>query len=529
MDTTKDKPLDVLIAGAGPVGLMMACQLALHKIKFRIIDKKTSSPRYSGALIIHARTMEIFHQMGLAEKIMNTGIIARTIHMRFNRQKNYSLDISNFGKGLTCYPFLLLSEQWQTEQLLKEFLYEQHHQVEQGISLTGFKQQDGLVYSEITGPDGSSQMISSRFLIGADGKDSFVRNHLKIPFPGKTQSSRLFITDCQARLPLSDREIFFLFTPEITSGFFPLKNSRWRVDGLIPVIQHQEVNFEEVGHFFFSKSQCEIELHRADWFSVFRSHSRCAGSFAFNHCFLMGDAAHVHTPVGAQGMNTGMQDACNLAWKLAMYIHGKAGEKLLDSYQQERRPVALNAIRYTDLAYSFMTTNSFIAKYARLHLLPLLMPRILSWFHQKQELRKRIFVAISGIGISYKNSPRFSSMSENGFAAHAPHPGDRLPYVGYEKNGSQYALHNDLSLTHYTLLVFGSPMLPQRFQRVLFKYKAIISIKYLDENKDTRAVFDQLGLTKQGCYLIRPDMYVAWRSHDFNAEQLNEYLENVLQ
>ncbi|MGE5448080.1 MAG: FAD-dependent oxidoreductase, partial [Bacteroidales bacterium] len=112
METVKDKPFDVLIVGAGPAGLMMACQLALHKIRFRIIDKRISPPKYSGALIIHARTMEIFQQMGLAEKVLKTGIIARVINMRFNHQKNYTLDISSFGKTLTRFPYLLMAEQW---------------------------------------------------------------------------------------------------------------------------------------------------------------------------------------------------------------------------------------------------------------------------------------------------------------------------------------------------------------------------------------------------------------------------------
>ena len=141
METAGNKPLEVLIAGAGPAGLMMACQLALHKIRFRIIDKRTSPAQYSGALIIHARTMEIFHQMGLAEKAVKSGIIAHAIHLRFNHQRNYSLDISNMGTTLTRYPYLLMTEQWKTELLLIQFLNEHGYQVEEGTSLSAFDQQ----------------------------------------------------------------------------------------------------------------------------------------------------------------------------------------------------------------------------------------------------------------------------------------------------------------------------------------------------------------------------------------------------
>lgn len=528
METVKNKPLDVLIAGAGPAGLMMACQLALHKIRFRIIDQRTSPDKYSGALIIHARTMEIFHQMDLAEKAIENGIIARVINIRFNHQKNYSLDIGSFGSTLTRYPYLLMAEQWQTESLLNHFLNEHGHRVEAGVHLTGLNPQQDMVIAEITGPDGAVETIKSHFLIGADGKESFVRRQLKIPFPGKTQDSRLFITDCKASLPLPDREIFFSFTSGVTSGFFPLKGERWRVDGLIPVLQHNEVSFEEVGDFFRQEHRSGIDLYRPDWFSVFRSHSRCAGSFRLNRCFLIGDAAHVHSPVGAQGMNTGMQDAYNLAWKLAFYIQGKAKEILLESYQQERRPVALNTIRYTDKAYLLMTKNTWFTRFLRLHLLPWSMPLILSWMNNKPKLKDSIFTSVSGIGISYKKSILSSSSPEEDFPSHSPGPGERLPYLGYLKDELEYSLHNDLNSTHFHLFIFGRHYLPGMFQSVIDKYANILSLQYIDKDQDTQLVYHRLGLKEMGCYLVRPDLYIAWRSHDFNGEELNDYLETML-
>lgn len=528
MGTSSPRPLDVLVAGAGPAGLMMACHLALHKIKFRIIDQRTSASKYSGALIIHARTMEILHQMGLAEKAMNSGTIAHAINLRFNHSRNYTLDIRGFGNALTPYPNLLLLEQWQTEQLLQQFLNEHGYWVEDGKALTGFHQQEDLVICEITMADGSVETLKSHFLVGADGKDSFVRNHLKIPFPGKTQNYRLFITDCEARLPLTEREILFSFASDSTSGFFPLKDSRWRVDGLIPVLQHHAVSFEEVKDFFSRTIHAGIALSRPGWFSVFRSHSGCADHFRLKHCFLVGDAAHVHSPVGAQGMNTGMQDACNLAWKLAFHIRGKANEKLLDSYEQERRPVALNTIRYTDMAYAFMTANAALTRFFRLHLLPLLMPGILSRLNKKQHLRDRLFVSVSGLGIAYKHSPLSFSVPDDGFPAHSPRPGDRMPYMVYKKKERPDSLHNDLSPTYFSLFIFGIHLLPQMFQSVLFKYKNVLSIQYVAKDDDTRNVYERLGLKEQGCYLVRPDMYIAWRSQQFNAEELNEFLEKIL-
>lgn len=521
--------MDVLIAGAGPAGLMMACQLALHKIRFRIIDQRSSPDRYSGALIIHARTLEIFHQMGLAEKAIQNGIIARGINLRFNHRKNYSLDISSFGSTLTRFPFLLMTEQWQTEAMLKQFLKEHGHEVEEQITLSGFNQQDDCVCSKITRSDGTVEKINSHYLIGADGKDSLIRNQLKIPFPGKTQHTRLFITDCQAQVPVSEEEIFFCFASDITSGFFPLKERRWRVDGLIPFIQHKEVSFEEVERFFKSKIHSGIALYDPDWFSVFRSHSRCAEFFRIGQCFLIGDAAHVHSPVGAQGMNTGMQDAYNLAWKLAYCIQGKAKEKLLDSYEQERRPVALNTILYTDKAYAFMTKDAPFTRFLRLYLLPRCMPMILSWLNKTPKLKDRIFISISGIGISYKKSILSSITPEEEFPSYSPGPGERLPYLPYSRKGRSYSLHNGMDSSHFYLLIFGRRILPQMFQSVLVKFKHVLSPRYIAFNVDTRIVYQKLGLKETGCYLVRPDMYIAWRSHDFNGEELNDYLETILQ
>lgn len=247
-----------------------------------------------------------------------------------------------------------------------------------------------------------------------------------------------------------------------------------------------------------------------------------------NQCFLIGDAAHVHSPVGAQGMNTGIQDAYNLAWKLAFCIRSKAQDKLLDSYQQERRPVAINTIRHTDKAYSLMTNNAPLTRFLRLHLLPRCMPLILSWLNRKQDLRDRIFTAISGIGISYKKSFLSVSAPEEDFPDHSPGPGERLPYLWYFKGGRRYSLHSGLNATHFHLLLLGRQLFPQMFQSVLVKYKNILSLKYIERNPGTQAVYDRLGLNEQGCYLIRPDMYIAWRSHDFNGEELNDYLEKVL-
>lgn len=523
-----DFDVDVLISGAGPAGLMMACQLISHNITFRIIDKKASPAVHSGALIMHARTLEILDQMGLAEKAIEKGIIARSIHIRFNSQKTVTIDISKLGVGLSRFHFFLMLEQWQTENLLKEFLKEKGFLVERSTELLAFTNENEIVTSQIRTPGGENEHIKSRFLIGADGNNSLVRTQLKIPFHGKTYEPRLFITDCEAQLPVPGQEIFFSFTAGYTAGFFPLPGNRWRTDGLIPVIQVKEdAGFEDVKDFFAANNDSGIELHNPQWFSVFRSHSRCASSFRQKQCFLVGDAAHVHSPVGAQGMNTGLQDSYNLAWKLALYIRGKASETLLDTYEEERRPLALNVIRNTDFAYSFMTSGSFLARLLRLHMVPLILPSFLAWFRKNAGMQNRIFKAVSGTGIRYgSNLP--AGLSSVNFPAHAPKPGERLPYLAFETIKETLTIYDTLNSIFYTLIIFGKPLLPETFQSVIDENSDKISVIHIKKEPGTKKLFYTFGIKDEGCYLVRPDLYIAWRGHEFEAIDLGNYIQKHL-
>lgn len=528
MVAENDSNIDVLISGAGPAGLMMACRLALHKISFRIIDKKTSPAIHSGALIVHARTLEILHQMGLAEKAMESGIIVKTINMRFNQRKNYIVDISNLGKDLTHFPYLLMLEQWKTENLLIKFINDHGHSVENNTTLLTFTQENEFVTSEIQKPDGTTELVKSRFLIGADGNNSLIRTQLNIPFTGKTHRARLFITDCKARLPLLTSEVFFLFNSTYTAGFFPLPDNRWRVDGLIPEMQQkEEIGFEDVRNFFGSNIHSEIELQNPQWFSVFRSHSRCAESYRKSRCFLLGDAAHVHSPVGAQGMNTGLQDAHNLAWKLAFFILGKAPEVILNTYHEERRPLALTIIRSTDYAYLFMTSGSFLTRFFRLQLVPLLLPMFLQKFKRNPGLPNRLFASVSGIGIKYKQDI-LSDASTSNFPDVAPKPGERFPDMTYETGGNLCWLYDGLNPAYFHLILFGIQELPLSFQSLADKFSEIISVKYIPNEKGTQHLFKSFGLENEGCYLVRPDLYVAWRSHKFDGISFINYLQKFL-
>ncbi len=523
-----ENTVDVLIAGAGPAGLMMACQLALQHISFRIIDSKDSPAIHSGALFVHAMTLEILHQMGLGEKAMSAGIIAKNITIQFNRKNKIEFDIDDTGNALTRYPYLLMLEQWRTENLLIAFLNERGHNVCNGTALMTLSQENEQVTAEIKHPDGITEVIKSRFLIGADGHNSLVRSQMNIPFPGKTHQARLFITDCEASLPAPSGGIFFSFTSSYTVGCFPLLNERYRIDGLIPLLQERkEVHFDDVRNYFKVKSDSGIALNKPQWFSVFRSHSRCADAFRKNRCFLIGDAAHVHSPVGAQGMNTGIQDAYNLAWKLAFFIKGKAKENVLDTYQSERRPLALRIIHHTDIAFNFITSGSFLSVFFRMQLIPVLLPKLLPRFLKNTAMRNYLFSSVSGIGIKYRHS-MLSGISSGNFPVHSPRPGERLPYLTYTEEGKACMLGDELGSESFHLFIFGNQKLPHALQLVGEEFSDALSLKFIALDTGTRALYDRLGLTDEGCYLVRPDGYIAWRSTTFNALSLGNYLQNIM-
>src|ERR1017187_3296096 len=243
-----DNTTEVLIVGAGPSGLMMACQLAIHGIHFRIIDKKEHSVTYSGALIVHARSVEIFNQMGISDKVVEEAIIANVLSIFFNGKKTIQISLKDVGQGLTKFPNLYLIEQSKTEQLLIDFVTAKGYSVERKTELRSFTQDETGVTYVLKLPDGKEEAIKTKYLIAADGGHSTVREQLKISFAGKTHPVSLFIIDCKAELDLPSDEMCFSFSDASTSGFFPMKNGRKRIDGAIPaeLESNDHITFEDI-------------------------------------------------------------------------------------------------------------------------------------------------------------------------------------------------------------------------------------------------------------------------------------------
>jgi 2-polyprenyl-6-methoxyphenol hydroxylase-like FAD-dependent oxidoreductase len=519
----------VLIVGAGPPGLMMACQLAIRDIPFRIIDKHEHHQTGSGALIIHARSLEIFDRMGIADKAINMGIQANRINVVFNGRKPVSLFLKNMGYDLTKFPGLLMLEQSKTEQLLEDFLKSFGHSVERRMELTGFSQYEEGCTNIIRTHAGENIVIKSKYIIAADGSHSFIRDHLKIPFPGKTYRLSLFVFDGKADIELPEDEICFAFTRKSSAGIFPLCEGRWRIDGTIPrnFSSKEEIVFGDIEPDFASRNRLKIKLHEPECFSIFHSHQQYAGAFKYKRCFMIGDAAHVFSPVGAQGMNTGMQDACNLAWKIAMVLNGYSNESLLQSYQNERQPLAKNLIRKTDRLFRIVTSNNKTDKKIRLQLAPILLRIIFPVLERQKAVSRYFFNGISEIGINYRSSSLSVKGSRGLFGLFAPRPGDRLPYFLYIHKGNKVNLQDLIHGPFFHLLVFSKNALPGEFLDYAGQYAGWLTLQHIPLNRDTLPLYRRLGIGNSGCYLVRPDMYIAFRSTTLIIRNLAKYLKQM--
>src|ERR1035437_8207571 len=528
MSQQKSKKItEVLIVGAGPSGLMMACQLAIRGIHFRIIEKNEHLVTYSGALIIHARSVEIFDQMGISEKVVHESIIANDLSIVFNGKKTVQISLKNIGKDLTKFPNLYLIEQSKTEQLLIDFVSAQGCSIERKTELKSFTQDESGVTSILKLPDGKEETIKTNYLIAADGGHSIVREQLKIHFVGKVHPVSLFIIDCKAALDLPPDEMCFSFSDVSTSGFFPMKEDRKRIDGVIPkeLEGKKHITFEDIEKHFAKRLHMKIRLYKPEWFSVAPSQQGYALSYQQNRCFLVGDAAHTFTPVGAQGMNTGLQDAYNLVWKLAFVIQGKAKSTLLNTYSDERKNIAKRLVRSTGKIYNLVTSQNSFTKTFRLHVLPHLMKRILPFIVKQKFLRQFCFRAISEIGVNYRKSTLSHNASSGNFPGKAPLPGDRLPYLLYIDNDNEINIQEKIKGTGFTLFIFTKNSPPVEIIRIAEKYKSVLSFETIPFTLETQSLYDRFGIENSGCYLIRPDMYIAYRSATMNPNHLNNYLQ----
>jgi 2-polyprenyl-6-methoxyphenol hydroxylase-like FAD-dependent oxidoreductase len=463
--------------------------------------------------------------MGIAEKAMSQGKTVNGISILFNGKTKVRLDLKNMGKELTRFPSMLMLEQSKTEQLLIDFLKESGHRVERETEMVDFTQDANGVVAVLKLPDGKEEIVKASYLVAADGGQSAIRSKLGILFIGKTNQKALCIMDCQADVDLAVDEICFSFSGLASAGFFPISGNRWRIDATFANGTGKPLTFQDVKNHFSKKVPIPLKLNEPDWFSVFHSHQRYAASFSKNRCFLLGDAAHLYSPVGAQGMNSGLQDAHNLAWKLALVIQKKAGPAILASYEAERKPLAVKTSKATNWFFKLAASDHLFYKTLRLKLLPIVLKSLLPLL-SKQKIENFIFKKVSGTGGNYRKS--LLTGTETGLNPSTPKPGERLPFVVYGNVDGDLNIQEQVSGTAFQLFVFSKVGEVDGLAQLVKSYSENITVQFIPFHPGTKNLYRQFGIKSSGWYLVRPDGYIACCSHGTDPAELKKYVKRVL-
>src|SRR5438477_3329290 len=450
---------DVLIVGAGPTGLMLANQLGRRGVRARIIDRHTGPSLQTRALGVQARTLEIYRHLGFVERALDLGKRATGANIWVQGRRAARVPLGDIGRDLSPYPFLLILGQDDNERLLGDALRARGTAVQWDTELVGLAQDGGRVEATLKHADGTIDEVTAGWVAGCDGAHSAVRELSKIAFEGAPYEHVFFVADIEVTGSMVPEELNVYLWPEGFHLLFPMRGiDHWRLVGILPrtLRERDDLTFEEVTPSVRQTAGAELTFKSCSWYSTYRIHHRRAAHFRDRRSFLLGDAAHIHSPVGAQGMNTGLQDAYNLAWKLALVVSGRAGAAVLDSYEAERVPVAKRLLSTTDRAFSLVVADSWLAGLFRTRVVPKIMAFLmgLNW------VQRLVFRTISQIGIRYRNS----SLSETlaGLPEADPRAGDRFLWLRlkFRPNGPTADLFGKLDDTRFNLIVVGQASPP---------------------------------------------------------------------
>ena len=514
---------DVLIVGAGPTGLMLANQLARRNARALIIDRHPGPTVQTRALGVQARTLEIYAHLGIVERALELGARTTGANMWAGGRKAARVPVGDIGRDLSPYPFLLILGQDDNERLLGEALRKWGMDVQWSTELVALAQSSEHVLATLKQADGSTREIKAGWVAGCDGAHSAVRTLSGIDFVGAPYEHVFFVADTSLTGPMVPGELNVFLFRDGFHLFFPMRGpNHWRVVGIVPrnLRARDDLEFASVFPSIRKQVAGTLSFQECHWFSTSRIHHRRAEKFRDRRCFLLGDAAHIHSPVGAQGMNTGLQDAYNLAWKLALVIGGRAGEALLDSYEAERVPVAERLLRTTDQAFSLIVSDRWLAGIFRTRVLA----KILAFAMTLDPMRKLAFRTISQIGIRYRKSPLSETLA--GLPDGGPRAGDRFPWlrIKLSPQGSVEDLFARLDDTRFNLIVIGQPSLSADLPEL----NGLIHVLQISDDPINDRELVRAGIPKPSFYLLRPDGHIGLAGTRLEAAVLTRYLAERL-
>jgi len=533
--TSPSARVEVLVVGAGPTGLTLAAQLAAQGVRPRLIDRGADRAAESRALAIQPRTLEVLASLGITEHLLAAGNPAVQLQIH-TRARQVAVPMFDLGLEDTAYPYLLFLSQAETERILEQHLTAAGVTVQRRVELVDLHQTPQQAVAMLRHHDGHQEQVSASYVVGCDGAGSTVRDQGGIRFLGGSYPQTFVLADTEAdNLETGAAHVFL--SPAGMLFFFPLiRPASWRLLVMRPPADptppHAPVDLAQVQAIADTYTTGRVRLHDPVWMTNFRLHHRAATTYRAGRVFLAGDAAHIHSPAGAQGMNTGIQDAVNLAWKLAHTLHSGHDAELLDTYQTERAPIGRTVLRFTDRAFTIATSTNPILRLARTRLAPTLIPLAL----KPRTVRRYAFRTVSQLAIRYRHSPL--SVDGPHPPRRGPRPGDRLPDADLTHDRHLTTLHTALAGPGWQLLLCGPTDIwaTDQLARLRERHGDHLSVHHLHAHDTPGALHDphrqalHLGLNPGSVtqYLIRPDGHIGYRAGGSDLAGLASYLHRWL-
>jgi 2-polyprenyl-6-methoxyphenol hydroxylase-like FAD-dependent oxidoreductase len=482
----------VLIAGAGPVGLTMACELARYGVNVRIIDKAAQRTDKSKALVVWSRTLELLDRGGGSAPFIDAGFKVDAVNFLTGEKVVGHVSMDSVQ---SAYPYALMLPQSETERLLDERLQSLGASVERQVELVDSRTHDDGIEARLRHADGRKESVSADWLVGCDGAHSAVRHGLNAPFAGETMDSDWMLADVHMRgYPCPDTEASVYWHRDGAFIIFPISPGRYRLLADLPPsgAEHPPTpTLEQVQAIIDRRGPPGMVAFDPIWLAGFRINGRKVSNYRWGRVFLCGDAAHIHSPAGGQGMNTGMQDAFNLAWKLALVVRKACGEHLLDSFSAERSKIGDEVLKTAGRLTAVGTMKNPIVQTVRNvvgHLMLGLSP-----------VQHAFAATMTQVSIGYPDSP----LNGPSLGGSGPKPGERaVPSAGQVPAGSD-------ATPLFALFAEPNPAttdLTRRFGGVL---DPVI----------------RPSLNGKGIWLVRPDGYVACSAS--NAAIVADYLAGL--
>jgi 2-polyprenyl-6-methoxyphenol hydroxylase-like FAD-dependent oxidoreductase len=497
---------DVLITGAGPTGLVLALWLTKQGVKVRIIDKLPQPSTTSRAVAVQARTLELYQQLDLTDAILAKGHPVPAVNLWVQGKTEARISFEHIAADLTPYGPLTFGQD-QHERLLIAKLKSLGVEVERLTELIGYTGDGNHVIARLRHADGSEERCEAAYLAGCDGARSLVRQTMGAGFPGGTYQQIFYVADIEGSGPAFDGELHVDLDEADFLAIFPLDDSgRARLIGTVrdERAQHADtLKFEDVSERAISRMKVKVD--KVNWFSTYHVHHRVTNRFRKGRAFLLGDAAHIHSPAGGQGMNTGIGDAINLAWKLKAVLGCVAPDTLLDSYEPERRAFALKLVASTDRGFTLATAEGRIADFIRTRIIPVIVPPLFKF----EAARDFMFSAVSQISLNYRDGP--ISFGKSGDIR----GGDRLPWApvpGHDNFASLKEIGWQVHVYGTASEALSTWCRDQQLPLEVFAWH--------EEH-------EKAGFAKDAFYLIRPDAYIAVVHNTQHTRALEHYFRKI--